>query len=141
MRRPLLVLASLASFAAAACGSDGPTGTGSIEGTYTLRSVNGGTLPATLSQVGDDQLQIVSDRYEILEGGAYTNLAIFRVIEGGTPTDESLADAGDWELSGTTLTFFSDDGETVYEAQFSGGNTLTMSGFVGTTSFTLIYRK
>src|SRR5215212_10307686 len=98
MRR---LFAALAFVALAACGSDSSTNPNNdtVEGSYSLRTVNGQPLPYTV-QANGNTLVLTSDVMTIAAGGSWTEVTSYRLTSGGQTTDEVDADSGTWTRSG-----------------------------------------
>lgn len=139
MRRLLLAFAVLFAVVLSACGGgDDSTGPGSanISGTYTLRTINGRSLPATVFQAGADRVEVLSGNVTLTDGGTYTTQNTVRTTFGGVASTESETDAGTYTRSGTALTFrSSDDGTTVSGTVSNGAITVVFEGL------SAVYRK
>ena len=115
MRRPLL---ALALFTLAACGdSDSGTGPGlgsSLNGTYTLTTVDNKTLPVAFadSSLLSGQLVMTDSGWSQIVGGAV------RGREGARAGD-TLKLAGFWAANGNNLTFWDYGINTQYTGTFS----------------------
>lgn len=97
----------------AACWSDKVTGSSTVFGTYTLRTVNGSSLPATLSGSGTTKSEIVADTIFLYEGFTFAQRAHYRNTVNGTVTTQTVPDAGSFGLLGNSISFFSADGSPV----------------------------
>jgi hypothetical protein len=116
-----LVAVSLTAFTAC---SDSPTGSSSgIEGTYSLRTVNGQNVPVTVYQDGTERLDITGGNVVLNSNGTFTGKFDFRIFFGGVSTNHTETGAGTWSRSGNTVTF-SSQGETT-TATWNGSNELT----------------
>jgi hypothetical protein len=93
----------------AACWSDKVTGSSTVFGTYTLRSVNGSSLPATVSGSGADKSEILSDTIWLYEGFTFAEAAHYRNTVGGTVTTQRVTDDGAIALLGNSVSFISND--------------------------------
>ena len=139
MRR-LLGLLLLAVMPLAACSDDdgsGPEAT--IEGAYTLRTVNGQPLPYVLLQVASVKFEILSSAVTIAQGGTFTHSAAVRYTdETGATTDEQTI-TGTFVRSGNniTLTQSGEDPATL-SGVWNGDNRLTMTE-TDTDFGTLVY--
>lgn len=106
MRR-LAMLALAGTLAASACtDSTGPNG--SVAGTYSLRTINGQTLPYTFS----GGLQLTSDQLTLYSDGTYEDVS--RYSDGS-----SYVDDGDYSNYNGALTFYSTRGGQ-YQGSISG---------------------
>jgi hypothetical protein len=136
--RWLLPVALLFAMSTVACSDDDSTGPDdiSVEGTWTLQSVNGSNLPYVLAQAGADKVEVTADVLTVGSGGAFTELTTVRVTSGGTVTTQSLPDAGTYTVNGTAVTF-------VFQSDGSSG-TGTLNGdrlTVATGGLSLVYEK
>lgn len=110
MRRLLIALLVATQ---AACWSDKVTGSSTVFGTYTLRSVNGSSLPFTVSGSGTNKSEIVSDTIWLYEGFTFAESAHYRNTVNGTVTDQKVTDSGAFSLLGNSASFFSNDNSPV----------------------------
>jgi hypothetical protein len=110
MRRFLIVLLVATQ---AACWSDKVTGSSSVFGTYTLRSVNGSSLPFTISGSGSNKSEVVADTIWLYEGFTFAESGHYRNTVNGTATDQKVTDQGSFGLLGNSISFFSSDGSPV----------------------------
>lgn len=127
------VLLLLASVAVTACSDS--TGPESAEGTYTLATVNGSSLPAVVFQVGSDKLEVVAGTLTLSSNSSFTGSLTIRETFQGTTNTETESGTGTYTRSGNTITFNSGDDETATGTL--SGNTLTISD----EGLTLVYRK
>ncbi|HUQ48087.1 MAG TPA: hypothetical protein VM053_07585 [Gemmatimonadaceae bacterium] len=97
----------------AACWSDKVTGSSTVFGTYTLRTVNGSFLPFTVSGSGTTKSEIVADTIFLYEGFTFAESAHYRNTVNGTVTLQRVADNGSFGLLGNSISFFSADGSPV----------------------------
>lgn len=95
--------------AQAACWSDKVTGSSTVFGTYTLRSVNGSSLPFTVSGSGTTKSEILSDTIFLYEGFTYAESAHYRNTVNGTVTNETIVDNGSFGLLGNSINMVSND--------------------------------
>lgn len=117
----------------AACGSDSSTAPQqSIAGTWTLRTINGTSLPYIITQSGADKAELMSDAFTISGTGSFTQTSVIRYTTNGVATTQSSAEAGSYTINGTAVTLhFNSDGSTV-TASWSGNTlTATAGGLVG----------
>lgn len=140
----LVALTTLVSTLTVACGDDDDgTGPGSdIVGTYTLRSVNGQSLPAVEFEDEFVREEIVSSTLTMNAGNSFTVSLTFRETDketGETTTFPPIEESGTYTLNGSQLTF-SSSGDTT-NATFTGGNTITISDTDAGETFTWVYRK
>ena len=88
----------------AACLGEGLTGSSTITGDYTLRSINGSPLPYTISGSGANRTEIVGEVITLYQGGTYARSRDSRIVVDGQMTSESSAEAGSYTLLGTSVT-------------------------------------
>ena len=113
MMRRLVMLALAGTVAAAACSSDSTGPNGSVAGTYSLRRIDGQTLPYTFSS----GLRLTSDDLTLMSDGRYEDVSRY---DDGT----SFVDEGDYTSYNGAVTFYSTSGDT-YQGSISN-NVLTM---------------
>jgi hypothetical protein len=102
-----LAAAALA-FVAACGGSDIPSAaSGSVAGTYTLRTVNGTSLPFVLSQTGPSKTEVVDDAFTLVDNGTWTQSGHKRNTVNGQVITTGTSDAGTFTQSGTAITLSS----------------------------------
>ena len=105
MRR--LAMFALAS-TLAACSMDSTGPDGSVAGRYTLRTINGQSLPYTFS----GGLRLTSDELTLMSNGTYQDVSRY---SDGT----SFVDDGDYTSTNGAVTFYSSTGGT-YQGSVSG---------------------
>jgi len=105
MRRIALFLAVIAL---AAC-NDATSPNGSAIGTYTLRTVNGSTLPYTFS----DGSVLLSDQLVLDSDGSYIDQAHFS-------NRSDLVEQGFWSINNNLITFNDETDAINYAASLSG---------------------
>jgi hypothetical protein len=106
MRR--LVMFALAS-TLAACSLDSTGPNGSVAGNYTLRTINGQSLPYTFS----GGLRLMSDELTLMSDGTYQDVSRY---DDGT----SFVDEGDYESYNGAITFYSTRTGETYQGSVSG---------------------
>jgi hypothetical protein len=111
-----------------------------IVGTYTLATVNGGSLPATVFQAPDYRLEIVSGTLIVRDNNTWTETATIRETDGTTITTETSTVNGTYTLNGSTATFTDSEGDTL-TSTFSGSDTLTTTDSGSGFTITFVYRK
>jgi hypothetical protein len=101
---------------------------GSVGGTYTLRTVGGSPPPYTYAIQGADTYEVLSDAF-VLTGsstsGTFTETWQERRTIGGVVTTPTFTDNGTYTLNGTAIAFVG-----VSDPSFTGtlsGNTLTLT--------------
>ena len=133
MRR---LITALALAAVAACGGDNATNpaSGSIAGTYTLRTVNGSQLPFTV-QSGTNSVTLTGDVITIADGGSWSETFAYTQTINGTTTNQTGTDGGSWSRAGTSVSLDSDGGYNAYTGTFTG-NSLNLTDGTLTQVFT-----
>lgn len=141
--RPLLALAFVASIAA--CGSDSNSGTGptDVSGTYTLTTVDGGTLPQAFA---NSEHHIVVNSATLIMGTDHSYSVDATGSAEGVNGNHVIADAGTYAVSGSTVTLTSSTFSGAHYTAASTSTTLTTTvpgAFVNSTntSFTLVFTK
>jgi hypothetical protein len=104
MQRLLLGFALMFSVA---CLGDGMTGSSSVTGSYTLRTINGSNLPYTVTGTG---MEIVDETITLYEGFTYIKSGHTRTTTNGQVTTQTTNDSGTYGLQGTSITFNSNAG-------------------------------
>jgi hypothetical protein len=112
VRRALLLLVTVL---AAGCFGDGLTGSSTINGKYTLRTINGSPLPYTIAGAGTDKTEILDDAITLFQGGTYSESAHSLVTTNGQTSPVTRAETGSYTIFGTSVTLNGN----------SGGQTLT----------------
>lgn len=134
MMRAVLFAFALVFFVG--CNNDGLTGSTTINGKYTLRTVNGSALPYTIAGSGTNKTEILDDAITLYEGFTYSRSAHSRVTVNGTASDVTTSDAGSYSIFGTSVTLTSGTGGAATLALISG-NSMTIS----TAGTTYAFRK
>jgi hypothetical protein len=88
----------------AACDS-GVTGASATTGTYPLRSINGESLPYTVSGSGVNKTEVVDDKFILYEGSTYQEMGTMRVTVNGTASTVPISETGSYGTLGTSMTF------------------------------------
>ena len=122
MRRLLAVL--IVAFSVG-CLNEGLTGSSTITGDYTLRTINGSPLPYTISGSGANRTDIVGEVITLYQGGTYARLRDSRIIVNGQMTSESSPETGSYTLLGTSITLVNAATGQPTLASING-NTMTM---------------
>ena len=128
MRRIALFLAVIAL---AAC-NDATSPNGSAIGTYTLRTINGSTLPYQFS----DGSVLVSDQLVLNSDGSYVDQANFS-------NQQSLVEQGFWSINNNLITLNDQTDGINYTASLSGSiltETFNNSG-IGSGSITEVFER
>ena len=124
--------------ALAACSDSSGPGA-SIHGTYTLRTVNGQSLPATVFQDVTGRVEITSGSLTLNSNNTFSSIISFRLVSGTTTITDSETTTGTFSQSGNTVTFVDSDGETVTMTR--SGNTLTFVETEDGITFTFVFQK
>ena len=113
----------------AACGDDGPTGPGAdVAGTYTLQTVAGAVLPATVFQAGADRLEVTGGQVMLNADNTQSATITFRETEGGVTTTDAETITGTYLLTSNGGIVLKDaDGSELWGT--ISGNTLTLTAF------------
>ena len=88
----------------AACDS-GVTGASATTGTYPLRSINGESLPYTISGSGANKTEVVDDKFILYEGNTYQETGTMRVTVNGNASTVPISETGSYGTLGTSMTF------------------------------------
>jgi len=128
--RKLVALVALATLGA--CGSDNSTAAIptpiSIEGTWTLKTVNGAPLPFTLVQVGANKTEATSDQLTVTKT-TFTEVTQLRTTIDGEVTQSSVTDTGIYAVVGSNATFsFDSDGSKGVGTIGAGTLTIVQEG-------------
>jgi hypothetical protein len=140
----LLLLAALTSFAAA-CGDDNKATSPTNEfGSYTLRTVNGQSLPFTLTGTSRGTVVVQSGSINLSTATSTSSgKPVYLAGVSGTANGQAqqlVTDNGTYTLTGTSVTFSSSVIPTVQYAGVISGNTLTLTlpGLLFGTSGTIV---
>lgn len=101
MRTASMVLVVALSLA---CSDDGVTGSSTVTGTYTLRTINGSPLPYTVPGSGAVKTEILSDAITLFQGGTFGRVRDSRVTDNGQVLFRSETETGSYTLLGTSIT-------------------------------------
>jgi hypothetical protein len=118
-----------------ACGD--PTFNNSLDhvGLYTMTTVNGGVLPATLSSNDSIQVEVTGGSVSLEADHSFVERATFRVTEDGVASSEDEVVAGRYTRRGDVFDLDGTDGTAL--TAIRDGSTLT----VVRGSFELTYQK
>jgi hypothetical protein len=137
MRGAVKALLVVVAVALAACGKDsvlGVGGSGSVAGSYTLRTINGNNLPFTVEQIGDDKTEVLSETM-VLGDSTFSLSGSARVTAAGVTTTEPYANDGTFTQNGSSVILTFSSGARESGTVSSGTLTLASGGF------TLVYRR
>jgi hypothetical protein len=134
-------LARLAAFAVlvglTACGGSESTAPAqSINGTWSLQTVNGAPLPYVLSQSGADKIEVLSDVFTLGAASAFTRTTTVRTTTGGQATTSTIPDSGTFAVSGSTVTIHLGSDASASAGAWSG-NTIT----IAESGLTFVYMR
>jgi hypothetical protein len=121
MRKALIAFVAALSLA---CFDEGVTGSSTVTGTYTLRTVNGSPLPYTIPGGGAVKTEIVSDTITLFQGGTFARARDSRITENGQVTMQSATETGSYSLLGTSITLNSVTGKATLG--IINGNAMTI---------------
>ncbi|HEY0241353.1 MAG TPA: hypothetical protein VGC52_01690 [Gemmatimonadaceae bacterium] len=106
MRR---ILVGLAAAFCIAC-DDGIVGTSHISGDYELKTINGVSLPYTMSGSGANKTEVLDRVITLYNGGTYSESGHLRVTVNGQATTQDITGSGSYSFFGTAITLLSSDG-------------------------------
>ena len=144
MRRFIGLMLLALVFAVGCSDDDGSGPNATIEGTYTLRTVNGAAVPYVVVQAPGLKVELVSVVWTLQQGGTFTEVATMRFTdETGVNTDVQTT-TGTFVRTGNnvTLTETSDGEVSTLMAVWNGDNQLTLTQSdpeIGT--FVFVFRK
>lgn len=136
MRRPLLLLAATAVFAAgiAACGDSSPGVTqtlaptdANVVGQFSLYTANGRTLPYQAIVTNTEIWNLVSDVLTILPNNTWADTTSYSITNrnDGTVSGRATASGGTYTIANNQINFVMTSGGTISFAGSVTGNTLT----------------
>ncbi len=130
------MIVSLAVAGVAACGDDNGTGPASIEGTYSLRTAGGLSVPATISN-GVFRLEIKSGALVLKKNALFDATVSFEIDD----SPSTLTTDGTYVRSGDRITFsgMDQDGVAVRLAGTLDGDTITITD--PDSGIALVFRK
>ncbi|MDB4881138.1 MAG: hypothetical protein JWL60_2584 [Gemmatimonadetes bacterium] len=136
MRRTLAVFAVLFVSVLAGC-SDSSTGpNASVSGSYSLRTINGFSLPYVLVDRPGYREELVDETITIQENGTFSQQGSYRYTENGFVSVRAYDDFGTYTRSGTNLTLrFNSDGSRVTGTVENGALIIGLEGV------SLVYRR
>ena len=118
------------------CYDQEPNRGATVNGAYTLRTVNAAPLPFTSSGSGANKTELLDDSYTLYEGLTYAELGHVRTTVNGTATTTAFSGAGSYSLFGASVTLRPASGGSERIATYTDNTlTLTESGKLS------VYRK
>lgn len=134
MRRHMLAALTMLLVA---CGGDTVSGPAPITGTYTLRTVNGSSLPATFYQDEIERDDFFAGNVSLASDNSWTgSLSVNAVaLSGGTLFNGALPVSGTYSLNTGSITLSDAAHGLVMTGTISGG-TLTLTADLGATQLT-----
>lgn len=129
-----LFLATIAALFLA-CDS-GVTGITTVTGNWSLRTVNGTSLPFTKSGSGANKTEILDDVITLYEGLTFSQTVHQRVTTNGQASTVTLTETGAYTLFGTSVTLAGNSGADARRGLIEG-NTMT----IVENGMTFAYRK
>ena len=97
------ILLGLAAVFALAC-DDGVVGTSHISGDYQLKTINGSSLPYTISGSGANKTEVLDHVITLYNGGTYAETGHKRVTVNGQASTQDITGAGSYDFFGTAIT-------------------------------------
>lgn len=126
MLRGRMLIATLLALAATLAGCGDAVGSDGVTGEYTLRTVNGTVVPATLGPM----TAIQAGSLELRRGGRFSSTIESSVPGSGPVPDRRVAtDEGTYTSRGSTISLFYEDvaANAVPVTGVVSGNTLTLA--------------
>jgi hypothetical protein len=136
-------LAALTAWTAA-CGSDttGPGGSNSPVGSYTISTVNGKSLPATLYADGNFLYEVTTGNIALTSNSKYSLVTTYRQTIPGNVEIFVDSTYGTWTLSGSTISLTDgQDGSTGQITWSSAQSQLMFAIADGKATNTFVYTK
>lgn len=101
-----------------------------LAGSYTLRTVNGGVLPAVIqTAIGTlPKIEILSDSITVLADGTWSGVESFRITTGTTVETQTVSSGGTYTVNGSLVTFRDSSDPSVFTASVSGNAFLLTDG-------------
>lgn len=131
---------ALMSIALSAC-TDAGTGVGRLTGTYTLRTIDGDPVPATLAYTSpSDHVELIEGQIRLAGDGSYTDRTRVSETKRGVTTEYLDDTAGRWSVSGSELVLVNDASAARVTRGSIGDGRITITGYGGTTAVALFTR-
>lgn len=125
MRKGLIGLVALVALVSMSCSHD-PVGIGTTRGEWTLETVNGQSLPYTMSGSGANKTELMSDVLMLYEGFTYDETVTLRTTVNGQATTTTTKKPGPYGISLGAMVFSFNDGTPSKTATVEG-NKMTFS--------------
>jgi hypothetical protein len=141
MRR--LLFAGLAMLLVA-CGGDSATGPSSVAGSYTLRTVNGGGLPAVVFLTAAEKGEIVSSSIALAGDNSWSGDLTIRdtdLTNGVVFPDLRIPIGGTYSLNSGTIKLTDADNQLTFNGTVGGGTMTVGSDIVSGLTTTMVFRK
>ena len=127
--RKLLAILALATLAACSDSSTNPN-SDAIEGTYSLRTINGSPLPF-IFQDGTSSITLKTDVITIASNGSWTEQLTYTETSNGQSSNGTGGDGGTWVRAGNAVNLNSNLGTSGWAFTYNNGSlTANQSGFV-----------
>ena len=144
-RLALLALGAL-TFFGTGCGDDDPSGPGGVTGTWTLRSVNGQNVPATVYEGSDLgfqlKVEVLSGRLTLSQNGTFQDVTTVRQTIGTGPSStDDFTTSGTWVQSGSTITLTDPGEDETYTLTVQGDGSLVQSEQISGVTVNVRYVK
>lgn len=136
LTRNLLLVAGTVTLLSA-CGSDATQPSRTVEGTFSLTTVNGEALPFTLVEDDpDNRVDLVSGVIVTTVDRTFTDVMNFLIVEDGAEATDTEQLNGTYILSGNTISFTVSGGVGGYTGQLNeAAGTITQN----ISGLTLVY--
>lgn len=107
--------------------ADGTAPEADFTGAYDLQTVNGHALPVVVAQSGPNTVSVISDHLVVADGGSWSEVAVYRLVENGASHDETQNDGGTWVRAGSQLSLYSAGSSATSYVGAITRNTLTFN--------------
>jgi len=112
-----LLIGSACLVAASACNNDSTSPTVNIYGTYSLRTINGSSLPYQFTASNGQVVTLTNDILTLNPDGTYTDQSYLTSFQGTNVSTES----GTWSSNNGAISFYDiTDGGLTYGGSLSG---------------------
>jgi hypothetical protein len=144
-RLALLALGALTLFGTGCGDTEKAVGVpGTIDGTYTLRTVNGKNVPGTLYESSEGssyyKVEVTAGQVTLGEGRSFDIRTTIRETSGSsTPTTRQLTSSGRYTMNQNTLTLMDQANELTYTLTLQADGSLRQSGTIATIPITATY--